>query len=52
MLEFTTKDGTTLVGKLVDAYVAFEGDTRYIFDVNGRQYRCVKVDGKYIEYVA
>lgn len=52
MLEFTTKDGTLLFGKLVHTYVAFEGGTRYILDVNGKQYRCVRIDGAFVEYVA
>ena len=52
MIEFTTKDGALLFGKLINVYVAFEGGTRYIFDVNGKQYRCRKIDGKFVEYVA
>ena len=53
MTEFTTKNGEVLQGKLVHQYGAFEGGMRYIFELqNGKQYRCIKVDGKYIEYVA
>ena len=53
MIEFTTKNNETLNGRLVNTYEAFEGGTRYIFETeNGSQYRCIKVDGKYIEYVA
>ena len=42
-----------LQGTLVHSYGAFEGGMRYIFEVNGIQYRCVKnSDGYYVEYVA
>ena len=52
MFEFKTRNGEVLKGKLVYQYPAFEGGMKYIFDVNGRLYRCVKLDGQFVEYVA
>ena len=51
-MEFTTKDGTKLIGTLVRQYSAFEGGMRYIFSVGNKEYRCVKDElGRYVEYV-
>lgn len=53
MYYFMTRTGKILQGKLVHSYGAFEGGMRYIFEVDGMQYRCVKNnDGYYVEYVA
>ena len=52
MTEFKTKNGEVLQGKIVKIYGAFEGDVRYIFSANGREYRCIKdSDGNYVELV-
>ena len=53
MIEFITRDGEVLQGELVHSYGAFEGGMRYIFQTaDGKEYRCVKDDDKYVEYVA
>lgn len=53
MTAFTTKDGITLHGTIVHVYGAFEGNVRYIFETeDGKQYRCIKVNGQYKEYAA
>ena len=41
-MEFTTRNGEKLNGKLIHQYPAFEGGIRYIIEVNGNEYRCVK----------
>ena len=52
-IQFTNRDGIRLVGRIIREYSAFEGGMRYIFETaDGRQYRCIKVDGQYVEYVA
>lgn len=50
---FTDRNGVERKGKLLREYRAFEGDIRYsIEDIgNGRDYRCVKKDGKFVELV-
>ena len=51
--KFTTRNGEELKGELVYHYDAFEGSTRYIFEVNNEQYRCVlDSNGNFVEYVA
>ena len=53
MAEITLRDGTVVSGKLLFKYVSFEGDTRYIFYVEGRgEVRCVFENYEYKEYVA
>lgn len=52
MVEFTTKNGEVLTGKIVHSYGAFEGGMRFIILSNGREYRCVKdSNGNFVEYV-
>lgn len=50
-ITFTTKDGEKLTGILINSYFAYEGGKRYVVDVDGRQYRLIKNDAGYIEYV-
>ena len=51
--EITLRDGTVVDGKLLYRYLSFEGDTRYIFYVEGRgEIRCVFENYQYKEYVA
>ncbi len=53
MAEITLRDGTVVKGILVYKYLSFEGDTRYIFYVEGRGViRCVFENYQYKEYVA
>lgn len=51
---FTDRNGEGRYGRIVREYGAFEGGTRYIIqdETNGQDYRCVKKNGKYVEYVA
>lgn len=49
---FVTRDGEKKLGTIIYQYRAFEGDMRYIFNSDNREYRCVKIDGQYVEYVA
>lgn len=52
MAEITLRDGTVVGGKLLYKYLSFEGDTRYIFYVEGRgEIRCVFENYQYKEYV-
>lgn len=46
------KDGTKIPGTLIHQYGAYEGGMRYIFKTTVGEIRCIKKDGKYIEYVA
>jgi len=49
---FTTSDGRKLDGQLIHLYPAFEGGMRYIFESQGKEYRCVMNEkGEYIEFV-
>lgn len=51
-MEFTTSNGEILTGKLVHSYSALEGGMRYIFEVDGKEYRCIQDEnGNYIELV-
>ena len=51
-VEFTTRNGETKYGNIIRTYVAFEGGRRYIFKCeDGREYRCVFRNDKYVEYV-
>lgn len=53
VVDFTLRDGTVLSGAIKRSYYAFEGDLRYIIVTkDGREYRCSRIDGKFIEYVA
>ena len=53
MAEIVLRDGTVVNGKLLFKYVSFEGDTRYIFYVEGRgEVRCVFENYEYQEHVA
>lgn len=53
MAEVVLRDGTVVSGMLLFKYVSFEGDTRYIFYVEGRgEVRCVLENYEYKEYVA
>ena len=54
MVQFTDRAGEKRQGEIVREYRSFEGDMRYIIvdEINGRDYRCVKKNGKYEEYVA
>ena len=54
MVQFTDRNGEYRNGEIIREYRAFEGDMRYIIvdEINGREYRCVKKNGEYVEYVA
>lgn len=55
MAEIILRDGTVVYGRCVRMYVAFEGDTRFIFNVDGRgEIRCTydNMNSNYREYVA
>jgi len=49
---FTTRYGVEKEGQLVRQYSAYEGGMRYIFRTTDGEYRCIKKDGKFVEYVA
>jgi len=53
MVDFKDRNGEFRKGKVTREYRAFEGDMRYIIldEINGREYRCVKVNGEYRELV-
>lgn len=53
MVEFKDRKGEYHNGTIVREYGAFEGDTRYIIvdEINGRDYRCTKKNGKFVELV-
>lgn len=50
---FTDRNGEGRYGIIVREYGAFEGGIRYIIqdETNGRDYRCVKKNGKFVELV-
>ena len=50
--EFQTKEGERKIGKLINAYRAFEGGERFVFETpDGKEYRCIiNEKGEYIEY--
>lgn len=50
---FTDKNGEGRYGRIVHSYGAFEGGIRYVIqdETNGRDYRCVKKNGKFVELV-
>ena len=52
--EFISKDGTVLKGNIIKAYKPYEAnEVRYIFIAEDRkEYRCIRKDNKYVEYVA
>lgn len=50
-VQFTTRDGIEMNGVMMRQYPAFEGGMRYIIVADNREYRCIQVDGKYVEYV-
>ena len=52
--EFITRDGKIKVGYLVRRYLSFEGEWRYIFkcENENREYRCVRKDNAFVEYIA
>ena len=54
MVNFTDRTGELRAGKIVREYRAFEGEMRYIIvdEITNREYRCVKKNGTFIEYVA
>lgn len=54
MIEFTTKDGLKKEGYIRRAYKPYESpDVRYIIVTDDhREYRCVKKNDQYVEYVA
>lgn len=54
LVKFITRDGEYMIGILMDKYVAYEGDMRYIYSITckGRDYICVEKDGNLVEYVA
>lgn len=52
MVHFITRYGEIKRGTLVRQYSAFEGGMRYIIEVAGVQYRCIKNGNVYEEYVA
>lgn len=54
MDEFTTRTGEVKKGNIIRVYKAWENaDVRYIFLAEDRrEYRCIKRDNKYVEYVA
>lgn len=51
---FRDRNGEDRYGRIVREYSAFEGGMRYIIidETNGHEYRCVRKNGKYKEYVA
>ena len=51
---FKDRNGEGRYGKIVREYPAFEGGMRYIIidETNRHEYRCVKKNGKFVEYVA
>ena len=53
-VQFTDRNKEDRIGQIVREYRAFEGDMRYIVvdETNGREYRCVRTNGKFVEYVA
>lgn len=53
MIDFKDKSGEWRKGKVIREYRAFEGDMRYIVidEITGRDYRCVKKNGEYVELV-
>lgn len=50
---FTDRNGEGRYGRVTREYGAFEGGIRYIIqdETNGRDYRCVKKNGKFVELV-
>lgn len=52
MLEFKTRNGEKLVGRIIKQYRCFEGHIRYIFEtITGIQYRCIETNEGYVEEV-
>lgn len=53
IVNFSDRNGEKRIGKMVRAYMAFEGSMRYIIvdETTGREYRCVKVNDEYEELV-
>lgn len=54
MTEFTTKDGSIKRGEIIRAYRGYEdNEVRYIFiGEDHREYRCIRKEERYVEYVA
>lgn len=54
VVQFADRNNEGRYGQIVREYGAFEGGTRYIIvdETNGREYRCIKKNGKFVEYVA
>lgn len=50
---FKDRNGEGRYGEIVREYEAFEGGMRYIIrdETNGREYRCIKKNGKFVELV-
>ena len=54
MVNFIDRNSESRIGNIVREYRAFEGEMRYIIvdETTGREYRCVKKNGQFVEYVA
>lgn len=50
-VQFTDRNGEKRYGVIVREYCAFEGGVRYIIqdETNGRDYRCVRKNGTFVE---
>jgi len=50
---FKDRNGEGRYGQIVRSYGAYEGGVRYIIqdETNGRDYRCVRKNGTYVELV-
>lgn len=50
---FTDRSGEKRIGRITREYGAFEGGIRYIIqdETNGREYRCIKKNQKFVELV-
>ena len=52
MIEFRTREGEKVVGRIIKSYRCFEGYMRYIFEtLTGMQYRCIETENGYEEEV-
>lgn len=49
--EFITRDGKVKLGYLVRRYLSFDGEWRYIFKCNNKEYRCIRKDNVFVELV-
>lgn len=51
IVQFKDRSGERRYGKIMREYPAFEGGIRYIIqdETNGRDYRCVRKNGNFVE---